>query len=226
MSELTTPIPDAGPNLTMEPGMDLDIEIVGTQTRQRGHFIGMEPGRYLILAVPEAKTPDDMAGKFVPGKPVAVHYFYRGTAYRFESPVLAIFLQPAHLVFLRYPRTIEERCIEERRRVDCYLPARLKLGDRLVDGTVTDISATGCRCRLKNATLDAAGVGLDAIPLVLAIIFPQLGDQPELTLNTAIRNRQQDREKTEIGLEFLGLSDELRRQLAQSIGNIENIPPD
>ncbi len=189
MNELTTPIPDAGPHVTMVPGMDIDVEIVGTQTRRRGRFVGMEPGRYLILAVPEAKTPDDMAGKFVPGKPVAVHYFYRGTAYHFESPVLATFLQPAHVVFLRYPRTIEEHCIEERRRVDCYLPARLKLGDRLVDGTVTDISATGCRCRLKNATLDAAGVGLDAIPLMLAITFPQLGDQSEFTLNAAIRNR-------------------------------------
>jgi c-di-GMP-binding flagellar brake protein YcgR len=222
MSELTTPIPDAGPHLTMEPGMDLDIEIVGTQTRQRGHFVGMEPGHYLILAVPEAKTNDDMAGKFVPGKPVAVDYFYRGTAYHFESPVLATFLQPAHLIILRYPRTIEERRIEERRRVDCYLPVRLKLGDRLVDGTVTDISATGCRCRLKNATLAVAGIGLDTIPLMLAITFPQPDDQPELTLNTAIRNRQQDREKTEMGLEFLGLSDELRRKLARSISNIEN----
>lgn len=222
MSELTTPIPDAGPHVTMEPGMDIDVEIEGTQTRQRGHFVGMEPGQYLILAVPETKIPDGMASKFVPGKPVTVHYFYRGTAYRFESPVLATFLQPAHLVFLRYPRTIEEHCIEERRRVDCYLPASLKLGDRLVDGTVTDISATGCRCRLKNATLDAVGVGLDAIPLMLAIIFPQLGDQSEFTLNTVIRNRQQDREKTEMGLEFMGLSDELRRKLARSISNIEN----
>ena len=224
MSELTTPIPNAGPHVTMEPGMDIDIEIVGTQTRQRGHFVGMEPGQYLILAVPEAKTPGGMAGKFVPGKPVTVHYFYRGTAYHFESPVLTIFLQPAHLVFLRYPHTIEEHCIEERRRVDCYLPIGLKLGDRLVDGTVTDISAAGCRCRLKNATLAAAGVGLDTIPLMLAITFPQLGDQSALTLNTTIRNRQQDREKIEIGLEFLGLSDELRRQLARSIGNIENFP--
>ena len=57
MSELTTPIPNAGPHVTMEPGVDVDIEIVGTQTRQRGHFVGMEPGQYLILAVPEAKTP-------------------------------------------------------------------------------------------------------------------------------------------------------------------------
>lgn len=226
MSELTTPIPDAGPHVTMEPGMDIDVEIEGSQTRQRGRFIGMEPGQYVILAVPESKIPSGMDGKFVAGKQVAVHYFYRGMAYHFESPVLATLLQPARLVFLRYPRTIEERCIEERRRVDCYLPARLKLGDRLVDGTVTDISATGCRCRLKNATLDAAGIGLDAIPLMLAIIFPQFGDQSEFTLNAAIRNLQQDRGKTEMGLEFLGLDDELRRKLARSIGNIENIPRD
>jgi hypothetical protein len=212
---------ETGQRVTMEIGHELYVEVEGVQTQLRSHLVGMEPGRFLVLAMPETKIPGGVGYKFAPGKPVVVRYLHRGTIFGFETLVIDSIAQPARLIFLRCPRIVEERDIRERRRVDCFLPVTLKIGDKDIEGMVTDISETGCKCRIKTTLLAAEKIGADAIPATLPLTLGQIGGAESLAVNAAVRNRRQDRERTELGLAFQDLTDELRAKLNAFISSSE-----
>jgi len=205
--------------MIVEPGMGMPIEIEGVHTNVRSHLVGIEYDRFLILAMPETKIPGGISYKFAPGKFIVVRYLHRGTVYGFESQVIEVITRPAPLIFLRCPRILESHDIRERRRVDCYLPAAIAVGARSLETVVTDLSATGCRCRLKVAALAGAEIDLGAIPDTLSITLLQVDDEPEFILNAIVRNRHQDKDKIELGLAFKDLGDELRNRLTQYIEN-------
>lgn len=221
MNSPIKPAADTSQRVTLEIGHELYLEVEGVQTQLRSHLVGMEPGHFLILAMPDTKIPGGVGYKFAPGRPVVVRYLHRGTIFGFESLVVDSINQPARLIFMRCPRIIEERDIRERRRVDCFLPVTLKIGDKDVEGMVTDISETGCKCRIKTTALAAEKIGADAIPATLPITLGQIGGAESLAVNTAVRNRRQDRERTELGLAFQDLTDEMRAKLTEFISSSE-----
>jgi c-di-GMP-binding flagellar brake protein YcgR len=236
----------AGQRLSIDIGAEVQLEMDGISERLRCHVIGMRPGEYLIITIPEVRIPGGITYKFAAGRSLLVRYMHQGTVFGFETIVLGTTTHPARLVFLRYPRIIQEHNIRQQPRVECLLPSKISLsekkpgdkkpaektastpsanektaGGKTIEGNVLDLSESGCRFRLKNATLQAEKIVLDNTDPAVTLNLQLPGVPGELTLPGLLRNRKEDSDKTEIGISFQEINPADKEKLVSYLKNAE-----
>lgn len=199
---------DAGPRIEGEFGTEMQLEIDGVASRLRTQLIGIDTDRILIVKTPTMSQIGGINVKLFGGNRVIVRYVYRGSVYGFETAIVEAITSPMRLLFLAYPKVVTERNIRSNPRVNTVLPARMKVGDENIEGTVTDISISGCQFEIRRDKLpEAARLEIET-EVDLSLQLP--GASEDFRIRGKIKSLRKDERKFEAGMSFGDLDENVQ----------------
>lgn len=138
----------------LQPGKTLDLQINHpVPLRLRLTLVGYELGKYILLKYPKVARAADYKDVLIAGNVMIVRYLMegnKGECFAFRSSIKSISLSPEKLLFLEYPKKIENRQLRTQQRTSIRIPSTIMLegngyedGAR-ISGIIGDISAKGC----------------------------------------------------------------------------------
>ena len=132
----------------IEIGATLKIQVAHFAGRLESTLIGIRHDKYIILTMPSG--PNQSAAQL--HEPLVIRYIHKGNAYGFKATVLDVITSQEKLLIISYPVRIEVFELRDYPRLNCFLPARLFIGEQVIDGSVIDINRTGVRytCSLNK----------------------------------------------------------------------------
>ncbi len=135
---------DTPGDFQVAPGSQLFIKIDGFESRLKSMFIGGQLQAYLIVTTPKV---DGIESAVFEGVPVSVTFLHDGVVYGFRSRIIHRLITPARLLFLAYPPNIEKHELRKHQRVECNLPAMIRIQNGASDfeGIMANISTGGCK---------------------------------------------------------------------------------
>jgi hypothetical protein len=191
---------DVGRRLVVDFGTELQLEIGGVDPRLRSEFVGMERGRFIVVKTPTLSELGGISVKLFGGNRVVVRYVYSGSVFGFETSIMEAVSSPFRLLFLAYPKVVNERNLRSNRRVNTTLPARLGSGENAAEGTITDISITGCQFETRTDKLpESVDAKVDA-EVEVTLQLPGVAE--EFNIKGQIRNVRKEARHIEIGIAF------------------------
>ncbi len=190
----------------MDIGITFRIEIEGTEKSISCILIGIENEKYLIIRTPPQHNLDNTSGLFLKGNEIYVKYVYKGTIFGFQSKIIDQIYEPFKLLFIEYPGKIESYDFRGNKRVECYLPAFIKIADCRIEGSITDISKAGCLFDIKIPELENCK-SLLASNEEISIEFQLPGVEESLSVTSKQRSIKKGTNKARIGIEFVYMND-------------------
>jgi hypothetical protein len=127
-------------------------------------------------------------------------------------------------MFIHYPKLIQKSELRSEKRSFCYLPSVIKAANKENDGTIVDITKSGCNfiVRAKNNKMLINFKMGDQINLHCK--FP--GVKQTLELTGAVRNLRSSRYEANVGLQFEeNLPDVTQKIITWYISTIEKFIP-
>ena len=197
------------------PGTQIIVQFDGSDERFKSHLVGLEPGQFLMLAMPRL---DRGRSQLIEGLGLILRYVYAGSVYGFRARLQGHIMNPFPLLFLSYPPSVETLNLRKKHRVTCRIPATAQLSETRLEGVILDISASGCRLSARPA--DAAA--LDPIQLgdEITLNFPLIGFEGDRTFVGRVRNISQSKEGIIIGLEFVKMGAETARSIESYVRRV------
>ncbi len=187
----------------MDVGTKLEIQIKagGTQLTITSELTGVEDDKYLMIKWPTVDPKVDASNLIRKGNTVFVKYLHEGVEFSFQSHILEVISNPAKLIFIKYPENTEVNVLREHRRVDCYLPASVRIADNIIKGAITDISKIGV---LFVAEIPADDNTINQLETSneIGLTFQLPGLQRELSMTAKLRTITKDKDKVCIGIEY------------------------
>ncbi len=194
----------------------LQIQVQGYPNRLKSYLVGREEGRYLILKMPSViGNPEEI---FAKDKELTVRYVHQGSVFGFRAPIMLTVLDCFYVVFIHFPKAIEDYNLRTHKRFECSLPARLEVITRHQNrqlrfkGIVGDISKGGCKATITMQELEWVKEPLK-IQSVIEIYLALPGIEGELFLQGAVRSMIQDDKGLALGVQFVDLSGKSQAQL-------------
>ena len=190
--------------------------------RLSSKLVGIEEDKYIII-----KTPSMLAGLDVlnKGNGIIVKYLEKGTAFVFTSHILKFISSPEMLLFVEYPKKIEDHNIRDKQRLDCYLPAHIIPDDGPgkydIEGAVTDISRGGCKFIASKESLRVNNVQLEINSEVL-ISFNLPGLEQPLTATILAKNKyfSKSEDSLNIGFRFTEMDEKVETKLIDFLSSV------
>jgi len=162
----------------------------------------MDANKYLIIKAPQAKLVKGLESQLVANKEIKVRYAQEGSVFSFDTTIMASITKPVPLLFIRTPEIVEEHLIRDAQRVDCFLPTNIEVKEMLLQGTISDISRSGCQCTARGTQLSQWEELLDANELPVVLRFELPGIEGEQHLAGYIRNFKRDAHSLQFGVKF------------------------
>lgn len=207
-----------GLRLNMDIGTLLHINIQGVDGKIKSKLIGMEVWEYLIIKAPVGYT--GIRNKLVEGNRLVVRFLQEGSVFGFEAYILAVIDKPTTLLVIDYPRKIEEKSLREAKRLDCYIPCTLLVDQQPADGSVVDISASGCRFVVANHNSSAQKNPEKDSSVVITFDSPAENWQFELA--GVIVNTSEYHATTTYGVRFHQEADKQQKHLERLIEYLDS----
>lgn len=196
------------PHVEGEFGTEIQLEIDGVASRLQTQLIGIDTDRILIVKTPTMSQIGGINVKLFAGNRVIVRYVFEGVVYGFETAIVEAISSPLRLLFLAYPKLVTARTIRSNPRVNTSLPARLKAGETGADGTVTDISISGCQLEIRRQHLpETAKLAVDA-EVELTLQLP--GVSGDFQIRGKLRSLRTGERKLEAGISFGELEEQVQ----------------
>lgn len=212
---------DRGMRLNMELGSQLGLRFDTVAQPFKAILIGLEPQQYLILKV---IIPQEFRQHIVKGAKLKITFLSGDSEYGFSTSIVDHITKPYKLVFIAYPKTVEDLDARTKTRVCCYIPATAKINNKNIKGILNDISIDGCRFIIKFP------VNLQPRQLMLIdniqLFFPLMGYSELQTFTGTVRNTTIDKEKITMGIEFTDLSEELQTSINNYVASVAEIGSD
>ncbi len=204
----------------MNIGVILRLQIKGAKRRLSSELIGIEDGKYLIVKMPPLHTMENVSTLFIKGNEIAVKYMYKGTIFGFQSKIIDLIYNPFKLVFIEYPEKIESYDFRGNKRVECFLPANIRVAERKIEGCITDISKAGCLFDIETPELEDS-INLLEINNEICVGFHLPGVEEELGVTAKQRSIKKDAENVRIGIEFVKMDSEVQAKLFEFLSMAE-----
>lgn len=187
-----------GRSLAIGLGTTLQLEVgqQGRESKVTGVLIGMVPEECLLIRVPAIPGILD---KLSEGSPIVVRYVYAGSIYGFTSVVLAYTLKPALVVFINYPTSVESMSLRKAKRLQCFFPAKVKIGAEGHRAVIVDISMGGCRIHVEHGADESL---LQSRGRTVSLVFQLTGLAEEQAIGGRIQNVKSEGMIAEIGIAF------------------------
>ncbi len=196
----------------MDVGITFRIEVEGAEESISCVLIGIENGKYLIVRTPPLHTLGDASSLSKRGNLLYVKYVYKGTIYGFQSKIIGHINEPFKLLFIEFPEKIESYDFRGNKRVECCLPAFVKIADHSIEGSITDISKAGCLFDLKIPELEHYK-SLHGSNEEINIIFQLPGIEDRLSVTAKQRSIKKETNKARVGFEFVSMESEYKTKL-------------
>jgi len=181
--------------LFIELGTTLLLEPEDPDRVVSSELIGMQVGKYLIVQIDHNLETNPM----FPGERLGVKYILSDDVFCFESRIIRTLQDPDYLLFLKYPKEVESCNIRAQKRVDCFLPVRIRLGENWLKGVIVNINKNGCLCMVDNSP---SSYCLGTTPVTLELPYGQF---ESLSIKGEIRNSRQEGNQTRFGILFNNL---------------------
>lgn len=196
----------------MDVGIKLEIQFKGGGTQLTSELTGVEDDKYLMIKWPTVDPKVDASNLIRKGNTVFVKYLHEGVEFSFQSHILEVISNPAKLIFIKYPENTEVNVLREHRRVDCYLPASVRIADNKIKGAITNISKIGV---LFVAEIPADDNTINQLETSneIGLTFQLPGVQSELTMTAKLRNITKDKDKVRIGIGYGKIDVEIQTKL-------------
>ena len=196
----------------MHIGTTLKIQLEGSQSRLTSELIGVDEGEYLIINMPPIQAMGNAASSLYKGSNITIRYVHKGTIYGFKTQIIHFITTPVKLIFIKYPKKIENQNLRAHKRIDCHLPANAKIADTTVEGSVSDISKEGCQFTVKMVKLeDSADLLQVDNEIVVSLQLP--GVKEKLTLTGKQKNIKKDMYNVNIGILFSDMGINVQEKL-------------
>ena len=197
----------------MDIGTLLGIQVKGVETQLTTKLVGMEEGEYVILKMPPLSDLGLTATIFYGGNEIVVKYRHKGTVFGFNSHILGITTNPVQLIFIDYPTRFENFGHRGSERVACNLPAQVKISGNLIEGTIADISRSGCHFIVEISKI-AHCIKSIKTKSEIGIIFTLPGMKKKVTLLSIQKNISINESDIGIGIEFITMDIDTKAILA------------
>jgi len=208
-----------GGAILIELGNEVHFEIEQIDRRFKSILIGMKPGEYLIFELPRDAFSGNNKSIFFSGNSIIVRYLHDGTVFGFQSKIIDALSAPRKLLFIEHPKIIARYELRSKKRVDCFLPAKIEIMDKEKQGVLTNISEKGCRYQIK--ALKSEQLPSVQIDENLTLKFQFAGVEGEKPVSGKIKNIKKDEREMVLGIEFHEISPEVQNMINQYISNIE-----
>jgi c-di-GMP-binding flagellar brake protein YcgR len=196
----------------MQIGTILEIQIEGIKSRLKSELFAIEEGNYLIIKLSPFQSLANFTKLVYVGTVIIIRYIHRGTLFGFKSRIKHVMIEPAKLIFIEYPEKIESKELRVHKRLDCYLPANVRIEDNTIAGTITDMSREGCQFTVKTVNI---GKSADLLQIdneiVVSLQLP--GVEEKLTITGKQKNIKKDKDNVNIGVLFSDTSIEVQEKL-------------
>ncbi len=196
----------------MKVGTTLNIRIAGSQRRLTSEVIGVVEGKYLIIRMPPLQSMGDVTRVLYNRKTIIIRYLHKGAVYGFKSRISHFINAPGKLIFIDYPKKIENRNLRAHKRIDCYLPANVKVADNTIGVTIADISRGGCKVTVEKLKIENSS-GLLEVDNEIGVSFQLPGVEKMLTATGKEKYIKEDTDNVSIGVEFNNMDNETQERL-------------
>ena len=196
----------------MNIGIIFRLQIKGAKRRLSSELIGIEDGKYLIVKMPPLHTMENASTLFIKENEIAVKYMYKGTIFGFQSRIIDLIHKPYKLAFIKYPEKIESFDVRGNKRVECFLPANIKIAEHIIEGCITDISRAGCLFTIETPEHEGSKDLLE-LNNEISVGFHLPGIEDELSVDAKQRNIKKDTVSTSIGIEFVKMDSSVQTKL-------------
>jgi c-di-GMP-binding flagellar brake protein YcgR len=203
----------------MKIGTTFEIQIEKTDTRLTSELFAVEEGKFLIIKISPFQSLQHTARLVHTGTNIAIRYMQDGTVFGFKSIIIHFMVEPARLIFIKYPEEIESLDLRGHKRIECYLPANVKIADKAIEGAIMDISREGCQFSVKNAK---AGNSLKLqVDSEISVSFQLPGVEKKLIVAGEQKNIKKDRDSVNIGIKFSNMNIEAQEKLYDFLSKAE-----
>ena len=196
----------------MNIGTIFRLQIKGVKKRLSSELIGIEDGKYLIVRMPPLHTMENVSTLLIKGNEIAVKYMYKGSIVGFKSQIIDLIYNPFKLVFIEYPEKIESYDFRGHKRVECFLPANIKIAEHKIEGCITDISKAGCLFDIEAPELEDS-INMLELNNEICVGFHLPGVEQELSVTAKQRSIKKDNNSASIGIEFVNMDSEVQAKL-------------
>ena len=137
---------------------------------------------------------------------------HKGTVFGFKSRIKHFITTPVKLIFIEYPKKIENQNLRAHKRIDCYLPANAKIADNTTEGIVTDLSKEGCLFTAKRMNIKKSADQLQ-IDNEIGVDFQLPGVEEKITIPGKQKSIKKDKDNVDIGILFSDMATEVQEKL-------------
>lgn len=206
----------------IETGITLRIDIENGNDSISCVLIGIEEKKYLIVRTPPLHTLGKSSDLLINGNEIYVKYVYKGTIYGFHSKIIDHIYKPFKLLFIEYPERIESYDFRGNKRVECYLPAFIKISGQNIEGSINDISKAGCLFDLKLPELEKFKNLLESNEEII-INFQLPGIEDTLNVTAKHRSLKKEPKKARIGIEFVYMESNDKAKLTDFLAKAKTL---
>lgn len=203
----------------LQPGKSLDLQINHpVSLRLKLPLIGYELGKYIILKYPKSANTSEYKDVLIEGNVLIVRYLMegnKGECFAFRSSIKTITQYPEKLLFIEYPKNIENRQLRLQQRTSIHIPATIMLEGSAdskgtqINGIIGDISAKGCGFTFKTKSVTAKVNKRDVL------ICVQSPTASEVKIPARVCNSRNANGVVSVGIQFLDNGELVPKLLAE-----------
>jgi len=193
-------------------GTILRIQIEGTRRRLSCELIGVEDGKYLIVKMPSLHIMESVSNLLANGNEITAKYMHKGTMFGFQSTIIDLIQKPFKLFFIKYPDKTDSYDVRGNKRVECFLPASLKIAEQILEGSITDISRAGCLFTIDTDEHESL-INMLKLSNEIKMGFFLPGIVEELSADADQKSIKIDTDGSSVGIEFVEMVDSVKTKL-------------
>ncbi|MBN1545634.1 MAG: flagellar brake protein [Syntrophaceae bacterium] len=193
-------------------GTKLMIQVESDGTRFISFLVGYLKEDCILVTTPSSNNTFSLRPMLFVGCKINVRYIQDGRVVGFQTRLLRAIEEPLRLLFLSYPKQIEDRELRAEKRVACTLPAEVSILNLDCNAIIVDINQIGLRILIKESEftsqLDSSIEGQEC---TLRFFLP--GNSTQLEVSGNIRNYEQNNQRMAFGIKITDISDAGRQSI-------------
>jgi len=203
----------------LQPGKHMDLQMSHpVPLRLKLMLVGYEVGKYIILKYPKVSRNAEYKDVLAEGNVIIVRYLLegnKGECFAFRSTIKNVSTYPEKLIFLEYPKKIENRQLRTQQRTSIHLPAVIMIEEDentkevKINGAISDISLKGCGFSFQTKS---AHTNVNKRNVFVCLQSPTGLD---IKILSRVCNSRNERGVVNVGIQFIEENDQLPLLLDQ-----------
>ncbi len=204
----------SGAHLEISIGEPLSLDFPTQGKKYAGKVVGYEP--YAFIAV-MARLPKEVLDHTVGGAGIVAHHVVDGVVFGFRVELLNRITNPAPILFLSFPETVDRIALRHDPRLNVNLPGKIngKYGEQAV--LVQDLTLTGCQL---SARVDLKTPLREAQVNDRLMLQCEMGGNLRIVEPIELRRVVTEKGLLRLGAQFVELSPGAQEQLQAYLGDL------